>query len=151
MSQAGVDPRNHAWGIGAVVFGGLAMIISMLVIFGGPFAPQQSVGTSIGKIIGEISLSAMNTVRGNELPAPQTPPWNIDRVLMVTGPALAVIGFIAAIVSTFKQEPWRLPTYGTMLGVAAITMQFLWWVALLIAGVILLSSIIENGASFLEF
>lgn len=151
MSETAPNPHSQFWGISAVVLGGLALLVSMIVIFAGPFAPQHSVGTSIGKIIGEISLSAMNTVRGNDLPPPQTPPWNIDRVLMVTGPVLAVLGFIAAIVAAFRHDPWRLPAYGTLLGVAAITLQFLWWVALLIAGVVLLVSILENGASFLDF
>jgi hypothetical protein len=151
MSERAPDLGNHKWGLGAVFFGGLALIVSMIVIFAGPFAPQQSVGTTIGQIIGEISLSAMNTVRGEGLPPPETPPWNIDRVLAVTGPVLAVIGFIAAIVSAFQHDPGRLPTYGALLGIAAITVQVLWWMALLIAGVVLLMSIIENGASFLEF
>ncbi len=151
MATVNSDLGNNKWGIGSIVFGAAALIVSMLVIFAGPFAPQQSVGTSIGQIIGEISVSAMNTVRGEAPPAPQSQPWDIDRVLMITGPVLAILGFIAAIVSAVRHEPWRLPTYGTVMGIAAITMQFMWWVALVIAGMLLLVSIIENGPSFLDF
>ena len=139
------------WGIGSIAFGGAALLISMLVVFAGPFAPQQSIGTSVGQIIGEIAVSAMDTVRGEAPPAPEAQPWDIDRVLMIAGPVLAICGFIAAIVSTIKQDPWRMAAYGTAMGVAAITVQFIWWVAILICGILLLISIIENGASFLEF
>lgn len=150
MPELAPDLRQHKWGLAAVLFGGLALIISMVVVFAGPFAPQQSVGTSIGQIIGEISLSAMNTVRGEALPSPEIPPWNIDRVLAITGPVLAVVGFVAAIVSAIGHDPWRLPTYGALLGIAAITIQFLWWLALLIAGTVLLLAILANGPGFLE-
>lgn len=151
MSDQSLDIRNNAWGLASLFFGGAALILTVIVIFAGPFAPQQTVGTTIGQIIGEIRLSAMNTVRGEALPPPQTRPWDIDRILAVTGPVLAVLGFIATIVAAFRKDHWRMPTYGAVLGVAAITMQFLWWVALLIAGVVLLVSIIENGPGFLDF
>jgi len=150
MSDQIPDLRNHAWGIASIGFGALALALSVIVIFAGPFAPQQTVGTTIGQIIGEISVSAMNTVRGEGPPPPEARPWDIDRVLVVAGPLLAVLGFIAAVVSAFHKDPWRLPTYGVVLGVAAIVMQFLWWMALLFAGVILLVSIIENGPGFLD-
>ncbi|MGJ8622940.1 MAG: hypothetical protein ACSHW1_09185 [Yoonia sp.] len=151
MSAPAIEMRNHKWGLASLVFGALALIVTIIVVFAGPFAPQHSVGTSIGQIIGEISSSAFKTVRGEELPPPQARPWDIDRVLMVTGPVLAVIAFVTAVVAAFRKDPWRLPTYGTVLGVAAITMQFVWWIAIIFAAVILLASIIEHGPSFLEF
>lgn len=151
MAHTADDLTNHKWGLASIVLGGVALIVTSIVIFAGPFAPQQSVGTSIGQIIGDISVSAFQTVRGDELAPPETAPWDIDRVLMITGPILAVFAMIAAVVSAFKHDPKRLPTYGAVLGVAAISMQFLWWIVLIIAGVIMLVSIIENGPSFLEF
>ncbi len=150
MSETTGDLRNHKWGLASMALGAIALVVTCIVIFAGPFAPQQSVGTSIGQIIGEISLSAMNTVRGEALPPPETAPWNIDRVLMITGPILAVLAFLTATVSAFKHDPWRLPTYGTVLAASAIVMQFLWWVVLIVAGVMLLISILENGPGFLE-
>lgn len=151
MSVPASDLRNHKWGLASIGFGGVALIVTCIVMFAGPFAPQQSVGTTIGEIIGDISVSAFKTVRGEELPAPETAAWDIDRVLLITGPILAVLAFFTAIISAFKHDPRRLPTYGAVLGFSAIAMQFLWWLVLIIAGVALLISIMENGASFLEF
>lgn len=151
MSATASDLRNHKWGLASILLGAIALIVTCIVMFAGPFAPQQSIGTSIGQIIGDISLSAFNTVRGEALPPPETAPWNIDRVLIITGPILAVFAFLAATVSAFRHDPWRLPTYGAVLGASAIVMQFLWWVVLIIAGIALLISILENGPSFLEF
>lgn len=151
MSETASDLWDHKWGLASIALGTIALIVTCIVIFAGPFAPQQSVGTTIGQIIGEISLSAMNTVRGEALPPPETMPWNIDRILMITGPILAALAIFTAIISRFKRDPWRLPTYGVVLGVSAIVVQFVWWVVLIIAAVVLLVSIIENGPSFLEF
>jgi hypothetical protein len=151
MTDASEFLNNHRWGAASVVFGAAALIVTSLVIFAGPFAPQQSVGTSIGQIIGEISLSAMKTVRGEALPPPQAAVWDIDRILIVTGPALAVLGFITAIFAAFRDSKSRLPIYGATFGVAAIIIQFLWWLAIIIIGGLLLISIIENGPRFLEF
>jgi uncharacterized membrane protein len=150
MSDTIADLRNHKWGLASMLLGAVALVVTCIVIFAGPFTPQQSVGTTIGQIIGEISLSAMNTVRGEALPPPETAAWNIDRILMITGPILAVLAFLTAAVSAVKHDPWRLPTYGTVLGASAIVVQFLWWVALIVAGVALLISILENGPGFLE-
>lgn len=151
MSATAGDLRNHKWGLASILLGAIALIVTCIVMFAGPFAPQQSIGNSIGQIIGEISLSAFNTVRGEALPPPETAPWNIDRVLIITGPIIAVFALVAAIISGFRHDPWRLPTYGAVLGASAIIVQFLWWVVLIIAGVALLISILESGPSFLEF
>ena len=150
MTQTYGDLRNHKWGLASIGLGAIALVVTMIVIFAGPFAPQDSVGTSIGKIIGEISVSALSTVRGDELPPPETRDWDIDRILLVTGPILAILAIITAIVSAFYHDPWRLPTYGAVLGVGAIAIQVIWWIVLIIAGALILVSIIENGPSFLE-
>ncbi|WP_375254082.1 hypothetical protein [Yoonia sp.] len=141
---------NHKWGLVSIGLGACALVVTMVVMFGGPFGPQDSVGTSIGKIIGEISVSAFNTVRGNELPPPEAAAWDLDRILLVTGPILAILAIVTAIVSAFCRDPWRLPTYGAVLGIGAIAIQVIWWIVLIIAGALILVSIIENGPSFLE-
>lgn len=151
MTLQSIDLRDHKWGLASIGLGSIAFIVTAIVIFAGPFAPQQSIGSTIGEIIGDISVSAFKTVRGDELPPPEVAAWDIDRVLMITGPILAILAMITAIVSAFKHDPKRLPTYGAVLGVAAISMQFIWWVVMIIAGVALLISIIESGPSFLEF
>jgi hypothetical protein len=151
MSDQFPDLRNHRWGVLSIGLGGIALILTMVVIFAGPFAPQHSVGTSIGEIIGEISTSAFKSAMGQELPPPVSRPWDIDRILLIAGPVLAVLAILSAIISMFQRDPWRLPTYGVALGVGAILVQFLWWLVLIVAGVMLLVSILENGPSFLEF
>ena len=150
MSELNGGLVAHKWGAASVLIGGIALIVSSLVIFAGPFAPQQSVGTSIGQIIGEISLSAMNTVRGAAAPDPVATAWDIDRILMITGPVLAVLGFFTAVIAYFRDPKSRLPTYGTALGAAAITLQFFWMLALIIIGGMILIAIITEGPGFLE-
>ena len=41
--------------------------------------------------------------------------------------------------------------YGTCLGVSAIVFQFVWWLALLVAGILLIVAIIENMSDIFSF
>lgn len=49
-----------------------------------------------------------------------------------------------SIVSAIRRENWRLPVYGATLGIGAIVVQFVRWLALLFCGVLLLVAIIED-------
>lgn len=150
MSDIAPTPPVFRWGYLSVGAGALALALSMLVIFGGPFTPQPTVGTAIGDIAGDIVKSAWRTVRDVEQPPPVARGWDIDRVLMVAAPLVGVLAVLLSVVSAVLREPWRLPTYGATLGGAAIVFHFVWWIALLVCGVILLMSIIENIGSFFD-
>jgi hypothetical protein len=142
--------RSSIWGYGAIVLGGLGLLLSMVVIFGGPFTPQPSVGETIGEIAGDIRASALRSLRGDEPAAPTPKAWNIDQILILTAPVLGALGILAAVVSALVRDPWRMPTYGALLGGSAIVFQFVWWLALLVCGVLLLVSIIENMGNILD-
>lgn len=146
------DPETRApiWGMLAIGTGALALVLAMLVIFAGPFAPQQSVGTTIGDIAGDIVSAARRSVQGLEQPAPAPRGWDIDRILATLAPILGVGAVVLAVLSAVTREPWRLASYGAALGGAAIVVQVIWWVALLICGIVLLVAIIENLGGIVE-
>lgn len=144
MQDFDAQQFHFQWGYAAVVFGVAALAIAMLTVFGGPFSPQPSVGQTIGEIAGDMRASALRAVRGEEQPPPVPQPWDIDRVLMVTAPLLAVGAIALSLVSAIRREGLKLASYGAVLGVSAIVFQFVWWIALLICGMILLVSIMEN-------
>lgn len=150
MSTAATPQQGPFWGYLAILLGAAALVMAMLVIFAGPFAPQQTVGVTIGEIAGDIVSAARRSVQGIEQPPPDPRGWDIDRVLMILTPLLGVIAVVLAVLAAVRREPWRLATYGAALGGAAITVQFIWWVALLICGIVLLVSIIENLGGILD-
>jgi hypothetical protein len=138
------------WSYAAITAGAVALVLAMLVIFAGPFAPQPSVGTTIGEIAADIAMAARNSVQGVEQPPPEPRGWSIDRILETLTPILGVVAVVLAIMAAVRHEPRRVASYGAALGGAAIMIQFVWWIALLICGVVLLVSIVENLGGILD-
>jgi hypothetical protein len=132
------------WGHVAMGTGALALALAMLHVFGGPFAPQPSVGISVGEIAGEMRAAALRAVNGEPQPAPVPRGWDADRILALAGPLVGVLAILLSMVATLRRDGLRLAGYGAALGVGAIVFQMVWWIALLIAGTILLVAIIQN-------
>ncbi|PWK62202.1 hypothetical protein [Roseicyclus mahoneyensis] len=150
MSTVVSPAQTPIWGWLAILTGAVALVLAMLVIFAGPFAPQPSTGTVIGQIAGDMIAAARGSLDGSAQPAPVPRGWDVDRVLATLTPILGVLALCLAVMAAIRREPWRLSSYGAALGGAAIVIQFVWWIALLICGVVLLVAIIENLGGFAE-
>lgn len=140
------------WGFWAILTGGLAMILFFAQIaLPSSFEPQPSTAERIGEIAGEIKRSAWRTFLGLPKPAPEPTPfdWKIYAAMAV--PILGVLAILLGVVSGFRKEHWRFPVYGAGLGVAAILFNFIWWLAILIACVVLIASILENMGDIFSF
>jgi hypothetical protein len=141
---AGLGCGHIAMGAGA-----LALSLAALHVFGGPFTPQPSVGTTVGEIAGEMRAAALRAVTGAPQPAPVPRGWDIDRILMVAVPLVGVLAIVLSMVAALRKERLRLAGYGAALGLGAIVFHLVWWIAALIAGTILLVAIIENVGDIL--
>lgn len=135
----------------AILFGASAMFLALLVVYAGPFAPQPDIGTSIGEIAGNMRAAAQRAVQGVPQPEATTIArnWDIDRVLMAATPALGVLGLVMAVVALIRHEPKRAAACGMAISVAAIFVQVVLIVALIVAGAILLVGIMQNMDSIL--
>lgn len=144
MSDAQPAKAGPGWGHLAMGAGALALALAVIHIFGGPFAPQPSIGTTVGEIAGEMRAAALRAMRGDPQPAPVPRGWDIDRVLMLAAPLVGVLAIVLSMIAALRREDLRLAGYGAALGAGAIVFHLVWWIAALIAGVILLAAIIEN-------
>ena len=152
---APLDPQNpiHTWGLWAVISGAVSLILVFVFIVQ-PFAePAPPVGTQIGEIAGDMTRSAWRSFLGleREVVAVEPPTTSLNDILAIAAPALGALAIVLAMISGIKREDRRYVVYGTGFGVSAILSFYLWWVALLICGVMLLIAIIENPASFFSF
>ncbi len=140
------DPKKMPFSIAAIGLGGIGIFIALLVMYAGPFAPQQDIGTTIGEIAGNMRAAAWRSFFGLEQPESTIVQraWDIDRILMTIAPAAGVLGVIMAITAYIRREPKRIATYGMALSVCAVFVQVLFIVLMIVAGVLLLMSIIEN-------
>ena len=141
-----IDFKSAPCSCAAIGLGAVGLFVALLVVYAGPFAPQPDIGTTIGEIAGNIRASAWRAFLGLEQPDSTIVQrgWDIDRILMTVAPAAGVLGVIMAISAYVRREPRRLATYGMALSVCAIFVQVLLIVLMIVAGVVLLISIIEN-------
>lgn len=131
-------------GMWAVLAGALGLMAVFLHIVWPSLQPAPSVGSQIGEIAGDIGRSAWYSLRGMEDPVSTEQEVQYWMYLAVVGPALGVVALVLSLISGLRHENWHYAMYGTGLGIAAITFQFIWLVAALIAGVLLLVAIVEN-------
>jgi hypothetical protein len=139
------------WGFWAVIAGAAALILVFAQIVGPSFEAKPSTAVQIGEIAGEIKRSAWRSFFGlaNEAPAPA--PVSVWSYVSFAAPILGIIAIVLSLVSGILRENRRFSVYGTGMGIAAIVFHFFWWVALLIAGVVLLIAIIENIGDIFSF
>ena len=132
--------------IASIVLGGLGLFVALLVVYAGPFAPQQDVGTTMGEIAGDIRAAAWRSFLGLDQPDAKVTQraWDIDRVLMTAAPAAGVLGVVMAIIAYIKREPARVATYGMALSACALFVQVFLIGLMIVAGITLLASIIRN-------
>ncbi|MHA3979619.1 hypothetical protein ACW9UR_18245 [Halovulum sp. GXIMD14794] len=151
MSEQVTEHPFRNWGAWAVLTGALALTLVFAQMVGPSLQPGPSAATQVGEIAGEIKRSAWRSFFGLENPKPEPEPVAIWTYLAFAAPILGIIAVVLSLVSGVLRENWRYSVYGACLGVAAILFQYLWWLALLIAGVLLLVAIIENIGEIFSF
>ena len=137
---------RHMIGSAALAIGLLALVLSVVTVLGGPFAPQEPIAKTVGEIAADIRTAAVNRLTG-QTPAPPPPPtprFDIDRALWLASALTGALAIGLGVVSLALCGPFRIAVGAMFLGGTAV--GFLWfsWVVMLIAGAILLASIIAN-------
>ncbi|MEL6572050.1 MAG: hypothetical protein AAFQ64_10345 [Pseudomonadota bacterium] len=144
-------PLIQVWGFWALVMGALGVIAVFIQIAGPSLDPTPSVGTQIGEVAGEIRRAAWRSFFGMAQPEPEVVQVTWKDWLPVVGPVLGAIAVVLAVISGIRGEDRRFVGYGLGLGATAILFQFIWMVALLIVGVMLLIAILHNIGDIFSF
>lgn len=139
------------WGFWAVIIGATALVLVFIQVFGPMLEPKPSVGTQIGEIAGDIKRSAWRSFLGLSNETAKTEPVSAMNYLALAAPVLGVIAIVLSLISGVLRENWRYAVYGTGLGASAIVFHFFWWMALLLAGVLIIIAIIENIGDIFSF
>ena len=132
--------------IASIALGAIGLLVALLVVYAGPFAPQPDIGTTIGEIAGNMRAAAWRSFFGLEQPDSTVVQraWDIDRILMTAAPVAGVLGIVMAIIGYIRKEPKRIAGYGIAMSIAAIFVQVVLIIVFIIAGVMLLIGIMQN-------
>ncbi|MGI9352429.1 MAG: hypothetical protein ACR2O3_12770 [Rhizobiaceae bacterium] len=139
------------WGFWSVLIGALALLLVFIQFIGPTFESKPSAATQIGEIAGEIKRSAWRSFFGLPPAEQKIETASVWNYLAMAAPILGIAAVILSLISGVLRENWRFPVYGASLGASAIVFQYLWWVALLVCGVIILVAIIENIGDIFSF
>lgn len=124
---------------------GIASLVVILIQVSGYFKPEdQSTGSVIGEIAADIKLSATRVLSGEPAPEPTPQPLDYGRFITMAALCAAGIAVVLGGIGLYRNEPHRLSYLAVGTGVSAFVMQFVFWLAILICGVALLISIVEN-------
>jgi hypothetical protein len=144
MDQSLEQPKAK-FGLAGFVLGALSLILVM-VLFSDLLSPSdKSSAAAIGEIAAEIKLSAQRALTGAPAAKPVLPSGpDLSLFLGIAAYCVAGGAIILGGFGLYRQEPKSLSYLALGFGLSTIVMQYLLWLALLIAAVVLLASIIQN-------
>ena len=122
--------------------GAAALILVIAIFWAGPFAPQQTVGTSLGDMAAEIAKSAARAASGQDTPPPQPVPRDLDDYLNVATGVLAGLAVVFGLVSFVRHEAKRAAISGVALGGLVIGFQLFAWTIMMIAGALMIATLV---------
>jgi len=132
-------------------FLGVASLLVILIQLSAFFEPpKQSAGSVIGEIAADIKSSAKAALTGDPKPAPPPPAQDTSRLITIAALTIAALAITLGGIGLFKNEPHRLPYLAIGFGLSALLMQYVFWLAIIICAVALLTSILNNLDSIFE-
>lgn len=139
-SNEAAEPATsfRSWGVWAALVGAAALAMAFAQMAAPMMEPGPPLGVQIGEIVGDIKRSALRSFIGMPPAEPepsQTPHW-VFWGLAATLSGIAAI--LLSLASALRGEDLRLQVYGVSLGASALLVQMVWWVALLVLGMLLL-------------
>lgn len=118
--------------------GATALLLTLFVVWAGPFAPQQAAGVSLGELAAEVAKSAARSVTGQAQPAPAPQPWTVDDTLDVGVGLLAGLSIVLGVAAFARHERRRAALSGIALGGLAVGIQLFAWSIMMIAGALVI-------------
>ncbi|WP_394177888.1 hypothetical protein [Yoonia maritima] len=144
-----IEERPAKFGLVGFILG-IASLVVVLIQLSAFFEPQEkSSGTVIGEIAVEIKQSAARALAGEPAPQPTPPPRNYRQFITFSALCVAGIAVVLGGIGLYRNEPHRLSYLAVGIGVSALVMHYVFWLAILICGIALLVSIIGNLDSIL--
>ena len=145
MQQA-IDTRPAPFGFIGFMMGIVALVI-LLIQMSAFFEPQEkSTGTMIGEVAADIKMAAKRALSGEpaQEPAPAPAPRDYTRAITIAALCIAGIAVALGAVGLYRNEPHRHSYMAIGIGLSAFIMQYVFWLVILVCGVVLLVSILAN-------
>jgi hypothetical protein len=124
--------------------GAAALVLTLVIFWAGPFAPQQTAGVSLGELAADIAKSAARSVAGQPQPEPVAQPRNIDDYLEIGVGILAGLAIVIGVAAFIRHEQKRVAISGIALGGLAVGIQLFTYTIMLIVGGLVIAALIYS-------
>ncbi len=141
--STGVAVSRTAFGIVGMICGGAALMLVVFHFYAGPFQPQKSLERTIAEIAVNISKEVVRVAKGKPADLERRS-WSIDDILRIVVSVSGVLALILAAIGFARREDSRPVAAAAGLGASAIGFQFISWLALLAAGLVLVWIVVSN-------
>ena len=130
-------------GLGFAI-GAMALVLTIVLFWAGPFAPQQAATVTLGEMAAEIAKSAARSAAGQAQPAPEVIPRTVDDYLEIAVAVLAGFAIILGLAAFIRREDRRTAFSALALGILAIGFQLFTWTVMMIVGAIVIFGIMAS-------
>lgn len=141
MTDTSEIPRSIL-GWSGFAMGAVALLLTLVVFWAGPFAPQQTTGVSLGELAADIAQSAARSVVGEPQPEPVSPTRDLDDYLQILVGVVAGVAIVLGVAALVRHEHKRAAVSGIALGGLAIGVQLFAYTIMMIACVIVVSAVV---------
>jgi len=144
------DERRAKFGLIGFLLA-IASLVVVLIQISAVFELQEkSIGSVLGEIAADIKQSAAGKLAGDPAPEPTPLPQDYSQFITIAAMCVAAVAAVLGGVGLYQNEPHRLSYLAIGFGVSAFFMQYVFWLSILICGVALLISVIENLGSIFD-
>ena len=133
------------FGMIGIAIGSIALLLSLVHFWAGPFSPQPTIETIVSEKISSIRSAALDALNGEE--PTQTyfsKKWTADTYADVATAVLGGLALILGVISLANREPRRIAGGAAALGISAIAFQFIAMYAMALLVVLIICAALSS-------
>lgn len=133
------------FGMIGIAIGSIALLLSLVHFWAGPFAPQPTVESFVAEKAASIRSATIDALKGKQ-PVKEsfTRNWDADSYADVATAVLGGFALIFGVLGFAKHESTRSAGGAAVLGVSAIAFQFIAMYAMMLLVVLLICAVLSS-------
>lgn len=133
------------FGMIGIALGSIALLLSLVHFWAGPFSPQPTIETIVSEKVASIRSATLDALNGEE-PANTyfSKTWTADTYADVATAVLGGLALILGIIGFANREPSRIVGGAAALGISAVAFQFIAMYAMALLVVLIICAVLSS-------
>lgn len=137
--------QKKKYGNAGILLGSIGLLLALVHFWAGPFAPEPTLETLVSEKAASLRQAAVDALNGETAEARSTTAsWDADRITQVVVAVLGGLAFILAVLSFTSNESRRVAGGAAVLGLSAITFQFVAMYVMAFLAIMLILGILSS-------